>query len=489
MTVQAEQPRRWWILGAVLVLGIGATVTVWVLNRPQPVDPVFVDSATETVAAEFIDVDLTWSAEPTTIGGFTSVAVLGTDGAFYALSTSPSVREMPQDGSPPDYSIYRSEDGAAWTEQPIDGLGTELWLRNLAEAGGNLYVVSTAPGVADPDASAISVGISEDGGGSWNSTALTLDARQPVNLGQIFGKSVQPHVAAGSPLVVATGSTRFFVDYSALIPPGVLNDASYMQRTPTGMEVVDFSQRGECVGLLCPAGANEPQVIWRATWAELGVQPEPDAAIETFVSVDGGLTFEETDNPFALDNGVDNLYSFSNAVIAVVRPTGSSALAPAVVSLWRTTDGVEWEKAEGLPPMDVVMSVGMTDGKLAAIGQLLTTPVIAISDDDGATWRAVDISATLPVVGGNDSQWITAASVGPVGAFLNIQSWVQNAGVNQQGMQIDQLLSSTDLLSWAVTASSELASGGLYQLVAGTDQILLQGYERNGGRVTLLGSR
>ena len=139
--------------------------------------------------------------------------------------------------------------------------------------------------------------------------------------------------------------------------------------------------------------------------------------------------------------------------------------------------------------MDVVMSVGTTDGKLVAIGQLLTTPEIAISDDDGATWRAVDISATLPGVGANDSRWITAASVGPMGAFLNIQTWVQNAGVNQQGMQIDQLLASSDLISWSVTPSSQLASGGLYQLLAGAEEVLLQGYELNGGRVTLLGSR
>ena len=490
MTLQAEQPsRRWWILGAVLALGIGAAVTVWVLSRPQPVEPVFADNRTETIAAEFVDVDLSWSAEPTTIGGFSSVTVLGSDGAFYALSTSPSMREMPQDGSPPDYSIYRSEDGATWTEQPIDGLGTELWLRNLAEAGGNLYVVSTAPGVADPDASAISVGISEDGGGSWNSTALALDARQPVNLGQIFGKSVQPHVAAGPGAIVATASTRFFVDYSLLVPAGILTESSFAQRTSTGIEVVDYNQRGECLGMLCPAGADQPLVVWRATWAELGLQPEPDAAVETFVSRDGGATFEETPNPFSVDQGVDNLHRVGDTVIAVVRPSAFSALGPTSLSLWRTTDGIEWTRAEGLPAMDVVMSVGMTDGKLAVIGQLLTTPVIAISDDDGATWRAVDISATLPGVGANDSQWITAASVGPVGAFLNVQTWVQNAGVNQQGMQIDQLLSSVDLLSWSVTPSSELVSGGLFQLLAGADEILLQGYERTGGRITLLGSR
>ncbi len=490
MTLHSEQPsRRWWILGAVLALGIGASVTVWILNRPQPIEPVFADNGTETVAAEFVDVDLSWSAEPTTIGGFSSVAVLGSDGAFYALSTSPSVREMPQDGSPPEYSIYRSEDGATWAEQPIDGLGTELWLRNLAEAGGNLYVVSTAPAVADPESTAISVGISEDGGGSWNSTALALDARQPVNLGQIFGKSVQPHVAASPAVIVATASTRFFVDYNLLVPAGILAESSFAQRTSTGLEVVDYSQRGECLGMLCPAGVDQPLVVWRATWAELGLQPEPDAAVETFVSRDRGVTFQETPNPFSVDHGVDTLHRVGDSLIAVVRPSAFSALAPAPLSMWRTTDAIEWTKAEGLPSMDIVMSVGATGGRLAVIGQRGTTPVIAISDDDGATWRAIDVSATLPSVGPNDSQWITAASVGPVGAFLNIQTWVQNAGVNQQGMQVDQLLSSADLVSWSVTPISELVSGGLFQLLAGFDEILLQGYERTGGRITLLGSR
>jgi hypothetical protein len=490
MSVDTEQPgRRWWILGIILVLGVGAGATLWVLNRTEALLPAAPDTGTETVAAEFIDVDLTWSPQATTIGGFSSVAVLGTDGAFYALSTSPSMREMPADGSPPDYSIYRSEDGATWTEQPIDGLGTELWLRNLAQADGNLYVVSTAPSVADPDGSAISVGVSGDGGGSWSSSALQLDAREPVNLGQIFGKSVQPHVAAASPFVVATASTRFFVDYNALVPPGILTDSSFAQRTSAGIEVIQYSQRGECTGMLCPAGGNQPQVVWRASWAELGLQPEPDAAVESFVSVDGGATFAETDNPFGVDHGVDNLYAVGDAVIAVVRPTTFSATEPTPVTLWRTTDGVSWDKAEDMPAMDVVMAVGSTGGKLAAIGQFLTTPVIAVSEDSGITWRAVDISATLPGVGVNDSRWITAASIGPMGAFVNIQTWVQNAGVNQQGMQVDQFLASSDLVSWSVTASSELASGGLFQLLAGDDQVLLQGYQMNGGRVTLLGSK
>jgi hypothetical protein len=485
-----EQPaRRLWIVGAMIVLGLAAGLTIWLLTRPEPLDSVIADANTETVAAEFVEVDLTWSPEDTTIGGFTSVAVFGSDGAFYALSTSPGMREMPQDGSPPDYSIYRSEDGATWTEQPIDGFGNDLWLRNLAESGGNLYVVSTAPGVADPNGSSIMVGVSEDGGGSWQSTTLDLDAREPINLGQIFGKSVQPQVAAGSPLVVATASTRFLVDYNSLVPPGILTDASYSQRTHTGIEVVDYGGRGECAGMLCPEDDGQPDVIWRATWAELGLRPEPDAAVETFVSNDGGITFQETDNPFPLDHVVESLYSIGNNVLATVRPATFSAMAPPVLSLWRTRDGTTWEPAAGLPAMDVVMAAGETGGKVVVIGQFQTSPVIAVSDDEGATWKAVDISAAMPVVGRNDSRWITAASVGPMGAFLNVQTWVQNAGLNQQGMQVDQFLASSDLVSWSVSPASELASGGLYQLLAGSEQVLLQGYQVNGGRVTLLGSR
>ena len=489
MMGDAEHPgRRWWVFGAVLALGLGLGVAVWALNLPDPLDPVLDDIGAAT-AAEFVDGDLAWSPEPTTVGGFTSVAVFGTDGAFYALSTSPGVRELPPDGSPPAYSIYRSEDGSTWTEQPIEGLGTDLWLRNLAESGGSLYVVSTAPGVADPHASAMSVGFSGDGGSSWDASLLDLDARQPVNLGESLGKSVQPHVAAGASLVLATASTRFFVDYNSLVPPGILTEASYAQRSPTGVEVVDYGQGGDCQGMLCPEGGNQPQVVWRSSWAELGLQPESDAAVETFVSTDGGSTFQETRNPFSLDHGVDALFSVGDSVIAVVRPAAFSAVAPPQLSLWRTTDGIQWEQAEALPAMDVVTTVGMVEGKMAAIGQILASPVIAISEDDGATWTAIDISATLPGVGANDSRWITAASVGPFGAFLNIQTWVQNAGVNQEGRQIDQLLASSDLVSWSVTPSSELASGGLYQLLAGSDEVLVQGYELNGGLVTLLGSR
>ena len=190
---------RWWMLGVMLALGIGAATVIWVLNRPDPLVPITSETEAEVVAAGFIDSNIAWSPEQTTIGGIASVSIVGSNGGFYALSTSPSLREMPQDGSPPAYSIYRSEDGATWAEQPIDGLGTELWLRSLAESGGNLYVVSTAPGVAGPDSSAISVGASDDGGSSWNSAALQLDARPPINLGQLMGKSVTPTLLPGLP--------------------------------------------------------------------------------------------------------------------------------------------------------------------------------------------------------------------------------------------------------------------------------------------------
>ena len=485
----AKTPLRLWIVWAILAVVIAAGVAIWALNRTVLADPVFANTGTDTVAAEFTDVNLAWSTESPTIGGFSSVAVVDGDGTFYALSTSPGVREMPADGSPPDYSVYRSEDGATWTERPVAGLGTDLWLRNLAVSGSNLYVVSTAPGVASPESSAISVGWSRDGGDSWASTVIDLDAREPAGLGQVSGRSVQTHVAAGDPLVVATASTRFFVDYNSLVPPGVLTESSFAQRSPAGIEVVDYSQRGECQGMLCPEGPNQPLVVWRGSWAELGLQPEPDAAIETFVSRDEGGTFEKTDNPFSADSGVDSLHAVGEDVIAVVRPTAMSALAPPTVNLWRTTDGVQWHKAEGLPPMDVVMDVGMTGGRLAVIGQFLANPVIAVSEDGGQNWRTVDISATLPGVGPNDSRWITAASIGPIGAFLNIQTWVQNAGVDQQGRQIDQFLASSDLTAWSVTPSSELVSGGLFQLLAGADQVLAQGYELNGGSVTLVGSK
>ena len=108
--------------------------------------------------------------------------------------------------------------------------------------------------------------------------------------------------------------------------------------------------------MLCPAGGNQPPVVWRATWAELGLQPEPDAAIETFVSTDGGAMFEETSSPFGLDHGVDNLYAVGDTVIAVRKTVGIFGYRPFPSSLWRTTDGIEWEEAEGLPPMDVVMT-------------------------------------------------------------------------------------------------------------------------------------
>ena len=146
--------------------------------------------------------DMQWESGPGTLGSWvTTAAVFGSDGFIYALSTAPGLRQIPE-GVPIPHAVYRSQDGFAWEVEPLIGLGEDLYARDIAHSGTNLYVVGTAPSAADPDAAVVRVGSSQDGGASWESVDLELEG----NPGAPFGGM---HIdVAANPLGMMVSANR-----------------------------------------------------------------------------------------------------------------------------------------------------------------------------------------------------------------------------------------------------------------------------------------
>lgn len=492
-TNEPGNTRRRWLVSAGVAVLILAGVLTFGLTRPDSVAPVdAMDTAATAVALD--ESGVVWSPEEVTVYGFTTVALLGTDGDFYALSTSPSVQQLPLDGSPPAFSIYRSNDGVTWSDNPISGLGDELWVRNFAEADGDLYVAGTAPSMADPTKTSLRVGWSADGGASWTPADLEVDATEPADMGQVFGSSTNINMAAASTFVLTAATTRFYLDYNSLIPPGVLTQSSFAQRTATGLEAVDFN---ECRGPACQG--QGPVVLWSATWAELGIQPKPDVVVDTFIAPTGSLEFRPISTPFAIDQAVTGMFAVGEHVFVLTRSAFQSALAPQGLPLraWRTPNGSDWEPVSGFPAMDNLMAFGPLGDVIGVIGQNGMQPVVGLSEDGGQSWHSIDLSILLPTLGQTGSRWITAAGIGPMGAFINVSSWLEAPtppagiplGPRQEGHEVLQFLESNDLLSWSSTPSADLINGGVSQILVGGDSVLLTGFQMPAGPAALLGTR
>ncbi len=127
--------------------------------------------------------DLEWESGPGTVGSWvTTAATFASDGFIYALSTTPGLRQIPE-GVPVPHAIYRSQDGFAWVVEPLTGLGEDLYPRDIAHSGSNLYLVGTAPSAADPAAAVVRAGSSQDGGATWASVDLELVVNPGAPLG------------------------------------------------------------------------------------------------------------------------------------------------------------------------------------------------------------------------------------------------------------------------------------------------------------------
>ena len=127
----------------------------------------------------------------------------------YALSTAPGTAGS---AAQPGQAIYRTTDGEHWT---IADQG-QPWITDLAERGGVLYAVGTAPGAATADDIRYRVGTSHDGGKEWSETDLPFADNAP-SATVPMQRSASVQIARGSSSTVALLTEQFWPNLDALV--------------------------------------------------------------------------------------------------------------------------------------------------------------------------------------------------------------------------------------------------------------------------------
>jgi hypothetical protein len=420
---------------------------------------------------------LEWSVGAGTIGSWaTNTAVWGDDGFIYALSTAPGLRDLPA-GQPPAYAVYRSSDGLEWSNEILAGLGDDLWAKDLAQSAGHLYVVGTAPSLSDPGGVGMRVGVSGDAGSTWKAVDLALESQPPADDPRAFAhREVQ--LASGPSGVLAAASTSYSVDYTHLVPQGLLTQSSFVQRTADGLALYDFAAM-DLIARQCENGNQgacrqlsgqrfEPTLRWTGTWAEIGVEPPADSFVELFYSADG-IEFDRVESPFQVDRTLHELALGSDGFYAITGPGSGGVFVGVPLEIWRSSDGRSWSRVEGGPGIEQVIALGAVKDRTVLAG-LAGGRLVVGSVDAGSAWEIYDLSEVLPVAG-PEGQWVNAAGVGPAGLIFAVQTMIP-AGLDQM-RDVTQIVETADLESWSSTPASLIVDGYVDQLLVGDSFLFL----------------
>lgn len=464
---------------AVLAIGV-ATVWGGVLD---PAPTVLMDGGggeVEPGAAAPVEVEplrLQWR-EADGVVGSARETFLGSDGAYYALSTAPGVRWQDHPRGDLPQALYRSGDGLDWE---VVELGDEPWVASLGERGGLLYALSTAPGTRGGSGR---IAVSGDLGQTWQRADLPSVAAPPAASVPLLDAHVTGHLAVGDDLLVATVHTRYPVDITEVFA-GDLAQERMVQPTPDGFAVfeapagrLDVRNPGALLDEMSvdapgdPAGHeararevvvevddaypfDEAAALRTVTWQDMGLDGPDDLAVqELFVSGDG-VDWEAVPSPFG-GQGVQALEATPHGFVAVLQPaeTGTSG-GPGTVELMLSADGVAWEAAGdgAAAAAQPLQGVGVVDG-----GRLLAVPHYgegsltgATSDDGGRTWSELDLAAVLPG-DGYTHMGVLASGTGPLGAALAVVAVGDGDGYEPSFF----LLTSTDGLGWSVTPLADV---------------------------------
>ncbi|MFS8585599.1 MAG: hypothetical protein FWJ72_10985 [Acidimicrobiia bacterium] len=387
---------------AVAVVGVSAAV-VLPGDDPRPTD-VAVRPAGE--GGEVVASPLDWSVVEASSGlGFVSGpgTVAADDGAVYALSTAPGVREV--ESPRPPATLYRSADGAEWS--PV-ALPADFWPAAVASAGERVYAVGTAPaggGVTDRLAT------SADGGATWETLEVgsglaDLLARHP---GELLPGTQSVAVHDGT--VVVTATVHGDLDLESRVPGGLPADGHSVEITADGV-VVTPAACGD--GWAVPRGADprRPEVDEAGpppgpppsacdpeapaqpatyTWDELGVDDELRDIVlhgRTLVAVSaGGDGFTPVDLGDGLAGGIVVAGDDGFTLFAVRGGTPGSPDS-ATTEVHRSADGVSWTPAGELDGR--LMSAGVVDGRPAAAVADLTGGAAIWTADGSGGWWSVD---------------------------------------------------------------------------------------------------
>lgn len=432
-------------LAVVAVMNVSPAAT---LDAPDVAASDGVTSEGTTATAASLSVE--WQAVAETVGQGTPV--FGADGALYVVSTAPGATY--EDGTE-GVLWTSSDDGETWSRVATpDGVS----LTDVFASDDALYVVGTAPGSAD--VGAVSVGVSADGGSSWDGRFLDLRASAPADI-PIVGNSQRTLVASAPGRTLVLAQTTFYVDGAAFVPEDLNLDPEFLgvATEETGVVVYDWSGT-ERVTVGCESGTDspdtcplgEPDLVWEATWEELGISPADLEFDELFVSVDGGA-FEPLDFPEQLD--LVSIDWAADAFYGLVDAGGR-------MQVWRSIDGTDWQPTGDLPGGYWANAIGAVGDTLVSViesyGEGGPTSVVT-STDGGITWLAIPVGD----LGMEPTTSFVSWSTGPSGMVIG--------GGPYDGGPI-QLASSSDAMTWEVTTLDDLPQGTSIDGVAVAEDVV-----------------
>jgi hypothetical protein len=463
---------------ALCALAIGASAVV-VTQRDDP------KSETSTASSGVVESTFDWAVvEPSAGLGYSTSSALTDDGVIYSLSTAPG--QMDTSGNPwaEPATLYRSGDGAEWTEVDLPG---DLWASALAGAGGRLYAVGTAPAGGG---AVFQVATSDDRGESWTETEVPSEL---TDLQQRYGREVftsKPTVAVHDGTVIVSASIFANVDVESRLPGGVpAGDSSWTQTddgivvtvgagcssepgwAPTTITVMPEQASGAKVATTPPPEGCQQ---FPYTWDELGVDEELGSLIGgrnyVFVSRDGG-EFE------AVDLGEE--YQADGFVVATDDGFTLFAWQPeqrggtGSTRVLHSADGVTWDEDIDLPGL--LVAAGVQDGRPAvALMQGGDSVLVRIAQPDGS-WSMIDPRIAVDEAG---QRWVGQVAFGPLGWAATVQSPDESGPievVHSVGSSL-AVVPLTDLL--------ERPAVGTVDITVGADSIALRVTEPGDGDPT-----
>lgn len=461
---------------AVVLLLIGAGMAAF-LRRSAPRTDI-ADVVADRGVLELVASDIEWTASPATLGhGVDHV----TDGnLLYVLSTAPGTRRQDfPDGNLPQ-AIYTSVDGTEWQSHPLG----DRSVGDLAVDDGLLYTLGTAPG-ARADTVTLEVGVSDDGGATLDTTALTTERQHSMLV------SPRLAVTADGVLAIATSirlrqaedPTEVSPEVLEQLPPDLLEDGNVAVQTQVGVAVVppqtandvEFSCAStdpvECQTLI------EDQALFFASWDDLAV-PDPVAEVEdpeTTVALwsTDGVAFQEIDPPFG-DGRVEGIYRLGGDVVVTTR-TGAG------IQLYRHAGGGDWQQARRPPDLQGTLDAGLVGDTVVMVGWSEEMQGLAIyrAGSVEGPWEPVRLDRLLPLGEGPESfLGIVDAAVGDHGVAISlVQEGVGESGnpftellgklfpdwgerSADPGTTVSAVLHSQDLQTWSISAEN-VPDGGV----------------------------
>jgi hypothetical protein len=407
-------------------------------------------------------VDVDWQLADTTLSWPASILV--SDGAFYVLSTAPGKAN-------PAPTIYASEDGVSWSSSTVRD---DMWMSDMDAYAGSLYAIGTAPGTNDdwtsrPEAKA---GVSTDGGESWTVANLQVAAAAPEGYGEVSFRSVRTQVAAGPQGVVGVVQSRYGLDLSPFVPEEYRGESFSTMQTDDGFSVVDWVEYDR-MAMACEQAVAE-------TDAE-GDEPAECEALGGAAFPAGATVFTATWDDLGVEaprNRYSELFFSDNGIDfeAFESPFAGAEL----IELVATTDGfiaVEYAEYAGETGPARFLFWSSADGRIwqqmAVPGQLTSFTDIGVFDGElvvlGHAGDARELTVFTSGDGGVSWQSDNLRDVfdvtGPEGEFV----WASGTAVGPDGVVLSLfaepvtageprtlLYMSTDLTNW-----SELALGGI----------------------------